>query len=237
MTSRTLQPTVLVVEDEKSIASVIQYGLQKEGCMVYCCGDGQEAINFVIEHKPDIVLLDWMLPGCSGLEVCKRIRENNETQNIPIVMISARGEEFDVVAGLKNGADDYLVKPFSQAELNARIKAILRRLRPVFSEDVLEFRDIKMDLNKYEVTRGGRPVKLAPIEFQILQILMSEKERVFKRETIIDRIWGVDIYVGARTVDVHITRLRKSLLNASTDKRDVIKTVRLVGYALDTENA
>jgi two-component system phosphate regulon response regulator PhoB len=229
---KLLKPSVLVVEDEESIATVIKYNLQKEGYQVHITDDGEEAIYLAKNTKPDTILLDWMLPSIQGIEVCRILRETPETANIPIIMISAKGEEFDRISGLERGADDYIVKPFSPAELIARIKAIFRRLRPAFSNKVLSFRDIKMDLMTHTVTRKGSEVKLAPFEFQILQMLMEHPNRVVSREAFIDKLWGVDKYVGSRTVDVHVTRLRKALLAASPDGVDIIETKRLVGYCL-----
>ncbi len=230
--SKVLKPSILVVEDEESIATVIKYNLQKEGYQVQITADGEEAVYLAKNSKPDIILLDWLLPSIQGIEVCRVMRETPETSNIPIIMISAKGEEFDRISGLERGADDYIVKPFSPAELIARIKAIFRRLRPAFSNKVIEFEDIAMDLMTHSVTRKGYEVKLAPIEFQILQILMEHPNRVLSREALIDKIWGVDIYVGSRTVDVHVTRLRKALIKASPDGEDLIKTIRLAGYCL-----
>jgi two-component system phosphate regulon response regulator PhoB len=214
----------------------MKYNLQKEGYQVQLTSDGEEAVYLAKSSKPDLILLDWLLPSIPGIEVCRILRETPETANIPIIMVSARGEEFDRISGLERGADDYIVKPFSPAELIARIKAIFRRLRPAFSSKVLEFEDIKMDLMTHNVIRGDNEVKLAPIEFQILQILMEHPNRVLSRDALIDKIWGVDIYVGSRTVDVHVTRLRKSLIKASITGEDLIKTVRLAGYCLKSSS-
>lgn len=234
--AKNLQPTVLVVEDEKPISSVIKYNLKKSGYMVVVVDNGADAIGFARQSNPDLVLLDWMLPGMSGIEVCKSLRESPETANIPIIILSAKGAEPDKVLGLERGADDYVTKPFSPVELAARIKAVLRRMRPAFSGKTLEFEDIKIDLAMYTVTRDDEEVKLSPIEFKILQALMEKPGRVLSREAIMDQIWGNEIYVGARTIDVHITRLRKALIAAgSGDCADVIKTVRLGGYALKTK--
>lgn len=232
---KVLKPSVLVVDDEESISTVIKYNLQKEGYRVQTASDGEEALAIAQSNKPDLVLLDWMLPSMSGVEICRKLRENPDTANIPIIMVSAKAEEFDRITGLDKGADDYVIKPFSPAELIARIKAILRRMRPAFSNKVLVFDDIEMDLLSHSVARGGGDVKLAPLEFQILQILMEHPNRVLSREALIDKIWGADAYVGARTVDVHITRLRKSLLRQSLTGEDVIKTIRLAGYTLRTQ--
>lgn len=231
--SKILKPSILVVDDEESISTVIKYNLQKEGYRVNTASDGKEALKYAHEHKPDLILLDWMLPSIPGVEICRRLREEPETANIPIIMVSARTEEFDRITGLDRGADDYIIKPFSPAELIARIKAILRRMRPAFSNKILTFDDMEMDLLSHTVIRDGGEVKLAPLEFQILQILMEHPNRVLSREALIDKIWG-DEAVGSRTVDVHITRLRKALLRQSMTGEDIIKTVRLAGYTLRT---
>lgn len=232
MTKKMLQPSILVVEDEEAIASVIKYNLKREGFIVESIDDGNTALDFAKKNKPDLIILDWMLPSISGIEVCKSLRNNDETLNIPIIMLSAKSEELDKITGLERGADDYITKPFSPVELVARIKAVLRRIRPAFSGKLLEFEDIIMDLQKHSVIRNTQELKLSPIEFKILQVLMENPGRVFSREALMDKIWGTDIYVGSRTIDVHITRLRKILLDASTNEFDVIKTVRLAGYTL-----
>jgi two-component system phosphate regulon response regulator PhoB len=231
--SKVLKPSILVVDDEESISTVIKYNLQKEGYRVNTISDGNEALKYAQENKPDLILLDWMLPSIPGVEICRRLREEPDTANIPIIMVSARTEEFDRITGLDRGADDYIIKPFSPAELIARIKAILRRMRPAFSNKILTFDDMEMDLLSHTVIRDGGEVKLAPLEFQILQILMEHPNRVLSREALIDKIWG-DEAVGSRTVDVHITRLRKALLRQSLTGEDIIKTVRLAGYTLRT---
>jgi len=233
--SKILKPSILVVDDEESISAVIKYNLQKEGYRVQTVADGDEALSIAQSSKPDLILLDWMLPSVPGVEICRKLREQPETANIPIIMISAKTEEFDRITGLDKGADDYIIKPFSPAELVARIKAILRRMRPAFSSKVLSFDDMEMDLLSHSVHRTGGEVKLAPLEFQILQILMEHPNRVLSREALIDKIWGSETYVGSRTVDVHITRLRKALLKQSVTGEDIIKTVRLAGYTLRTQ--
>ena len=230
--SKALKPTVLVVEDDKSIATVITYNLQKEGYNVSFVTDGEEGIEAAKAEKPDIILLDWMLPSRSGIDVCMALRGHQETANIPIIMISAKDDDLDKVTGLERGADDYITKPFAPVELLARMRAVLRRIRPAFADKLLRFQDVEMDLSSYTVTRSSKDIKLAPIEFQILQTLMENPNRVLTRDTLINRVWGVDLEVDARTVDVHITRLRKALLGASPDNIDVIKTVRLAGYKL-----
>lgn len=230
--SKELKPSILVVEDEESIASIIRYNLKREGYLIFTSADGADAVNAAKMHKPDLILLDWMLPTISGIEVCRIIRSTPEISNVPIIMISARGEEMDKVMGLEKGADDYIAKPFSPPELIARIRAILRRMRPAFSSKPLIFKDITIDLAKHTVHRNNAEIKLSPIEFKILQILMENPGRVHSREALMDKIWGTDVFVGSRTVDVHITRLRKSLLDVSADGIDVIKTIRLSGYTL-----
>jgi two-component system phosphate regulon response regulator PhoB len=233
--SKELKPSILVVEDEESIASIIKYNLKREGYIILSSQDGLDAVSVVKTHKPDLILLDWMLPGISGIEVCRIIRSTPEVCNIPIIMISARGEEVDKITGLDKGADDYIAKPFSPPELIARIRAVLRRMRPAFSSKSLEFRDVKLDLASHSVVRNGSEIKLSPIEFKILQILMENPGRVYSREALMDKIWGADVFVGSRTVDVHITRLRKSLLDVSSDEVDIIKTIRLGGYTLKAD--
>lgn len=232
MTKKVLQPSILVVEDEDSISSVIQYNLKREGFNVDSAEDGDSAIKIAKSSKPDLIILDWMLPILSGIEVCKLLRQSPETASIPIIMLSAKGQELDKITGLEYGADDYMTKPFSPVELIARIKAVLRRIRPAFSGKSLKFEDIEMNLDSHIVMRNGQELKLSPIEYKILQVLMENPGRVFSRETLMDKIWGSEIYVGSRTIDVHITRLRKVLLDASLDEFDVIKTVRLAGYTL-----
>lgn len=227
-----LQPSILVVEDEEAIASVIKYNLKREGFNVESVDNGDHALNFARSNRPDLIILDWMLPSISGIEVCKSLRSSADTANIPIIMLSAKSEELDKITGLEHGADDYITKPFSPVELIARIKAVLRRIRPAFSGKILQFEDINMDLGRHAVIRNGHDLKLSPIEFKILQVLMENPGRVFSREALMDKIWGTEIYVGSRTIDVHITRLRKVLLDASLDEFDVIKTVRLAGYSL-----
>lgn len=230
--TKNLKLTILIVEDEKTIATVIAYNLQKEGYVVHIISDGIEAAIWAKNSPPDLILLDWVLPSKTGVEICNELRQDPKTANIPIIMISAKSQDFDKVEGLSYGADDYITKPFSPIELIARVKAVLRRIRPAFSEKLLKFHDVVMDLNTYNVSRNDKDVKLAPIEFQILQIMMEQPEVVLSRQALIEKIWGMDIEVDQRTVDVHITRLRKALMTASADDVDIIKTVRLVGYKL-----
>lgn len=228
-----MNPYILVVEDEDALATLLQYNLDKEGYQVAVATDGEEALVLASERQPDLVLLDWMLPKVSGIEVCRRLRARPETRNVPILMLTARGEESDRVRGLDTGADDYIIKPFSMTELSARIRAVLRRIRPGLAEDRLEFVDIVMDRVSHRVRRAGREVHLGPTEFRLLDYLMQHPGRVFSREQLLDAVWGSDVYVEARTVDVHIGRLRKALGGSEAD--DPIRTVRSAGYSLDLE--
>ena len=228
-----MTPHILVVEDEDSLATLLQYNLQKEGYEVALAGDGEEAMLKVDERLPDLVVLDWMLPKISGIEVCRRLRQRNETRNLPIIMLTARGEESDRIRGLDTGADDYVIKPFSMTELAARVRAVLRRLRPGLAEDRVRRGDIVIDRVEHRVRRGGAEVHLGPTEFRLLDYLMQHPGRVFSREQLLDAVWGSDVYVEARTVDVHIGRLRKAL--GVTEDSDPIRTVRSAGYSLDLE--
>ena len=229
-----MTPTVLVVEDEDALATLLQYNLEKEGYRVILAGDGEEALILVQEELPDLVVLDWMLPKVSGIEVCRRLRQRTESRNLPILMLTARGEESDRVRGLDTGADDYVVKPFAMSELTARIRAVMRRIRPGLADDRVTCGDIVMDRVAHRVKRGGTEVHLGPTEVRLLDHLMQHPGRVFSREQLLDAVWGSDVYVEARTVDVHIGRLRKAL-NGKADA-DPIRTVRSAGYSLDLEN-
>jgi two-component system, OmpR family, phosphate regulon response regulator PhoB len=224
-------PHVLVVEDEDALASLLQYNLDKEGYRVSIATDGEEALMLIDESLPDLIVLDWMLPKVSGVEVCRRLRARPETRNLPIIMLTARGEESDRIRGLDTGADDYVVKPFSMSELAARIRAVLRRIRPGLAEDRLQHGDIVVDRVAHRVRRADREVHLGPTEFRLLDYLMQHPGRVFSREQLLDAVWGSDVYVEARTVDVHIGRLRKALNQEIDD--DPIRTVRSAGYSLD----
>lgn len=226
------QLTVLIVEDEIAIVTMLRYNLEKEGFRVLATGDGEEAVTMVKDHKPDIIVLDWMLPGMTGIEVCKQLRWNQDTKNIPIIMLSARGEEGDRIRGLDTGADDYMVKPFSPSELVSRIKAVFRRIRPAMSEKKLEFSGISVDISTHKVTRDGKDIHLSPTEFGLLRYLLEHPGRVFSREQLLDAVWGHDIYVEIRTVDVHVRRLRKAL-NYDGNQPDLIRTVRSAGYAME----
>ena len=226
-----MKPHVLVVEDEDALATLLQYNLEKEGYQVTVAGDGEEALILAEEDTPDLVLVDWMLPKVSGIEVCRRLRGRQETANVPIIMLTARGEETDRVRGLDTGADDYIVKPFSMTELFARIRAVLRRIRPGLAEDVVRQGDIAMDRVAHRVKRADREIHLGPTEFRLLDYFMQHPGRVFSREQLLDAVWGSDVYVEARTVDVHVGRLRKAL--NKKDERDPIRTVRSAGYSFD----
>ena len=226
-----MPPNLLVVEDEDSLATLLQYNLDKEGYEVTLAGDGEEALLIVDERMPDLIVLDWMLPKLSGIEVCRRLRNRPETRNLPIIMMTARGEETDRIRGLDTGADDYVVKPVSMSELAARVRAVLRRLRPGLAEDEVRCGDIVIDRVGHRVKRAGREVHLGPTEFRLLDYLMRHPGRVLSREQLLDAVWGSDVYVEARTVDVHIGRLRKALNVPQAD--DPIRTVRAAGYALD----
>jgi two-component system phosphate regulon response regulator PhoB len=226
-----VQPYVLVMEDEDALATLLSYNLEKEGYRVVVAADGEEGMLQIEERLPDLVLLDWMLPKLSGIEVCRRIRGKSETRNMPIIMLTARGEESDRIRGLDTGADDYLTKPFSMTELIARIRAVLRRIRPGLADDRLNHGDIVIDRVAHRVRRSGQEIHLGPTEFRLLDHLMQHPGRVFSREQLLDAVWGSDVYVEARTVDVHVGRLRKALNVEGTV--NPIRTVRSAGYSLD----
>ncbi|MDP3173787.1 MAG: phosphate regulon transcriptional regulator PhoB [Phenylobacterium sp.] len=228
-----MTPNILVVEDEDALATLLHYNLEKEGYLVALSPDGEDALLQIQEKLPDLVVLDWMLPKISGIEVCRRLRQRTETRNVPIIMLTARGEESDRIRGLDTGADDYIVKPFAMSELIARIRAVLRRLRPGLAEDRLHRGDIIVDRVAHRVKRGGKEVHLGPTEFRLLDYLMQHPGRVFSREQLLDAVWGSDVYVEARTVDVHIGRLRKALNDEA--QADPIRTVRSAGYSLDLD--
>jgi two-component system phosphate regulon response regulator PhoB len=230
-----MRTNILVVEDESAIVELLRYNLEREGFRVTVATDGEEALTAIAEDKPDLVLLDWMLPNASGLEVCRQIRRKTPTRDLPVIMLTARGEEADRVRGLDVGADDYVTKPFSITELMARVKALLRRARPARDAEVLRYADLELDIARHRVTRNGRPIHLGPTEFRLLRFLMERPGRVYSREQLLDSVWGHDIHVELRTVDVHIRRLRRAL-NAQEDT-DLIRTVRAAGYALDTSAA
>ncbi|MBM3479664.1 MAG: phosphate regulon transcriptional regulatory protein PhoB [Alphaproteobacteria bacterium] len=224
---------VLVVEDEVSLVELLRYNLEKEGFRVTAANDGEEALALLKEGKPDLLVLDWMLPHVSGIEICRQVRRRPELRDLPVIMLTARGEEADRVRGLEVGADDYVIKPFSPSELVARIRAVLRRARPGAADEMLTYGGIAMDLAAHRVMRNGRFLHLGPTEFRLLRFFMERPGRVFSREQLLDGVWGRDIYVELRTVDVHIRRLRKAINGEG--ERDVIRTVRAAGYALDDQ--
>jgi two-component system phosphate regulon response regulator PhoB len=226
-----MKPLVMIVEDEAPLVTLLKYNLEKEGFGVCEASDGEEALVQIAERKPDVVLLDWMLPLVSGIEVCRQIRRSPQSRALPIIMLTARGEEGDKIRGLNSGADDYITKPFSPSELVARVRAVIRRAKPDVSDESLTFADVAMDLAAHRVVRNGRPIHLGPTEFRLLRFLLEHPGRVFSRERLLDAVWGHDVYVEPRTVDVHIRRLRKAL-NGPQDV-DIIRTVRSAGYALD----
>lgn len=229
------KPLILIVEDEAPLVTMLRYNLERQGFRVDEAADGQEAITKIAEARPDLVLLDWMLPAMSGIEVCRQIRRRPGTRDLPIIMVTARTEETDSVRGLNTGADDYITKPFSIELLLARIRALLRRSGTTPAKGTLRFHDITMDLAAHRVSRGGRRVHLGPTEFRLLEFFMQHPGRVFAREELLDAVWGPDIHVEPRTVDVHIRRLRKSLNGPG--EVDVVRTVRAAGYALDIDSA
>ena len=226
-----MNPRILIVEDEDALTLLLRYNLEAAGYDIESVARGDDADLRLREAIPDLVILDWMLPGVSGIELCRRLRSRPETRQLPIVMLTARGEESERVRGLSTGADDYVVKPFSVPELLARVAALLRRASPERVADVLGFGDIAIDREKKRVTRGGRPIDLGPTEYRLLEFLMERPGRVFSREQLLDGVWGSDIYIDERTVDVHVGRLRKALNRG--DEVDPIRTVRGSGYALD----
>lgn len=228
-----MTPYILVVDDEADLLTLLRYNLEKDGFEVGEAVDGEEAMMMIRERRPDLILLDWMLPRLSGIEICRRVRRAADTQNLPVIMLTARGEENDRVRGLDCGADDYIVKPFSPSELVARVRAVLRRLRPAFEAETIEYGGLAMDLAEYRVTRDGEAIRLAPTEFRLLRHFMENPGRVFSREQLLDAVWGREIYLEPRTVDVHVRRLRRALNTGG--KPDIIRTVRAAGYALDQQ--
>ena len=224
---------LLLVEDDAALAELLTWHFEREEFDVRRTADGEEALLMADESAPDIVILDWMIEGLSGIEVCRRLRRKADTANVPIIMLTARGEESDRVRGLETGADDYVTKPFSPRELVARVGAVLRRVRPALAGEQLSYGDIEMDIVSHKVRRGGTPVALGPTEFRLLKHFLEHPGRVFSRERLLDSVWGHDSDIEARTVDVHIRRLRKAI-NAE-GRGDIIRTVRSAGYALDAE--
>ena len=226
-------PLVLVIEDEPAQMELICYNLKAQGFQVSEAASGEDGLMHLEEILPDLVILDWMLPGISGIEVCRQIKRQKHTRKVPVIMLTARGEEADRIRGLDTGADDYVVKPYSVNELIARVRALLRRTRPGSVGEVLVFGDLELDSAQHKVTRNGRPVKLGPTEYRLLTTFMESPKRVWSRDRLLDRVWGLDKDVDYRTVDVHIGRLRKAL--RQKDKPDPIRTVRGTGYSLDED--
>ncbi|MGA1026521.1 MAG: phosphate regulon transcriptional regulator PhoB [Lutimaribacter sp.] len=224
------QPRVLLVEDEAAQREVLVYNLEAEGFYVISADNGEDALMLVDEEAPDLIVLDWMMPNLSGIEVCRRLKLRTETRKIPVIMLSARSEEVDRVRGLETGADDYVVKPYSLVELMARVRTQMGRTRPAAVGQRLEFDDIVLDAETHRVMRDGQELKLGPTEFRLLSTFMEKPGRVWSREQLLDRVWGRDIYVDTRTVDVHIGRLRKALTRFGGG--DPLRTVRGAGYAL-----
>jgi len=233
MSDALSRPLVLVVEDEAALATMLRYNLEKQGFRVDEAVDGQEALIRIAEARPDLVLLDWMLPVMSGIEVCRQIRRRPDTRDLPVIMVTARTDDQDAVRGLNTGADDYITKPFNMEALLARMRALLRRAGAVPAKGTLNFHDITLDQTAHRVHRNGRAVHVGPTEYRLLEFFLQHPRRVFSREEVLDAVWGPDIHVEPRTVDVHIRRLRKAI--NSEDELDVVRTVRAAGYALDTE--
>ena len=224
---------IMIIEDEEDIITLLLYNLEKEVFEVSCVSDGSKAFNAIKINQPTLILLDWMLPNMNGIDICKQIRYDNDLRNIPVIMLTARGEEADKIKGLTIGADDYMTKPFSVPELIARIRALLRRIQPMKTKGELVFEDIRMDLATCRVFRGNRSVHLGPTEFRLLQFLMEQPRHVFPREQLLKEVWGADIHVELRTVDVHIRRLRKAMNEGG--ETDLIRTVRAAGYSIDSK--
>lgn len=228
------KPRLLLVEDDHALADLLMWHFDREGYDIVRTADGDEALMLAEERTPDLVILDWMIEGVTGIEVCRRLRRRASTAHVPIIMLTARGEEGDRIRGLEMGADDYVTKPFSPRELLARVGAVLRRVRPALAGEQLAYADLEMDVEAHRVRRGGTPVQLGPTEFRLLRHLMENPGRVYSRERLLDCVWTHDPDIDLRTVDVHVRRLRKAL-NAS-GLPDLIRTVRSAGYSLDTES-
>lgn len=235
-----MNASILIIEDEDALGVLLNYNLENEGYQVRLCTDGDQVDMYIDEKKPDLILLDWMLPGVSGIEICRRLRLNALTRNIPIIMATARGAEEEKLRGFETGADDYLVKPFAMKELLARVKAVLKRTAPNQMADELQIGDIVLNIAQQRVSRGGVDIDLGPTEFKLLQYLMQRTGRVFSREQLLNNVWGHDVYVDERTVDVHIGRLRKALKRSvkprdksTATARDPIRTVRGAGYSFN----
>ena len=227
------KPLLLLVEDDRALADLLLWHFDREGYEIVRTADGDEALILAEERTPDLVILDWMIEGVSGIEVCRRLRRRASTAHVPIIMLTARGEESDRIRGLETGADDYVTKPFSPRELLARVGAVLRRMRPALAGEQLSYGDIEMDVQAHRVRRGGKPVQLGPTEFRLLRHFMEHPGRVFSRERLLEAVWPHDPDIDARTVDVHIRRLRKTLNEGG--RADLIRTVRSAGYSLDSE--
>jgi two-component system, OmpR family, phosphate regulon response regulator PhoB len=230
-----MKASVLVVEDDVALAELLEWNFRNEGYDVRSTGSGEEALLMVREQLPDVIILDWMIEHVSGIEVCRQLRKSPDSKSVPVIMVTARGEEEDRIRGLKTGADDYVTKPFSPRELIARVEALLRRSRPAMGGDAIQFADLELDPVTHRVSRGGDAVHLGPTEFRLLRHLIERPSRVHSREQLLDAIWGMDKSIDLRTVDVHILRLRRAI--NKTGKSDLIRTVRSAGYALDARTA
>ena len=228
------KPTLLLVEDDRALADLLMWHFEREGYEIVRTADGDEALLLAEERTPDLVILDWMIEGVSGIEVCRRLRRRASTSAVPIIMLTARGEESDRIRGLETGADDYVTKPFSPRELLARVGAVLRRVRPALAGEQLSYGDLEMDVQSHRVRRGGKPVSLGPTEFRLLRHLMENPGRVFSRERLLAAVWTHDPDIDERTVDVHVRRLRRAL--NQDGGTDLIRTVRSAGYSLDAED-
>lgn len=222
---------ILIVEDDPSLSELLAYNFDSAGFKASVVSEGGEALPTILDELPDLIILDWMLPNLSGIEICRQIRQHPDIKKTPIIMLTAKGEEAERIRGLETGADDYVIKPFSPSELIARIKAVLRRTHPQKSADLLEFQDITMNLEEHRVSRAGTNVHLGPTEYRLLRVFLEKPGRVFSRDQLLDRVWGRDIYVETRTVDVHIRRLRKALETPGTE--NLIRTIRTAGYSID----
>jgi two-component system phosphate regulon response regulator PhoB len=229
-----IKPLLLLVEDDRALADLLMWHFDREGYEIVRTADGDEALILAEERTPDLVILDWMIEGVSGIEVCRRLRRKASTAHVPIIILTARGEETDRIRGLETGADDYVTKPFSPRELLARVGAVLRRVRPALAGERLGYRDIEMDVEAHRVRRDGKAVQLGPTEFRLLRHFMEHPGRVFSRDRLLDAVWPHDPDIDGRTVDVHIRRLRKALNDGG--QADMIRTVRSAGYSLDAED-
>jgi two-component system phosphate regulon response regulator PhoB len=227
-------PRLLLVEDDRALADLVTFHFERSGYDVTRTGDGEEALILADEMRPDVVLLDWMIEGVSGIEVCRRLRRRPQSANVPILMLTARGEEADKIRGLETGADDYVTKPFSPKELVARVAAVMRRVRPALAGEQLTYADLEMDVVRHRVRRGGQPLAMGPTEFRLLKHFLEHPGRVFSREQLLDSVWSHDADIDSRTIDVHVRRLRQAI-NIG-DRPDLIRTVRSAGYSLDLDD-